>query len=138
MSKLFTMSTATTASSLQALHPEPSTTNSVIKTQAALHAITTRTEPQQFEIARGKYPYSGSWYATEYIEAADAQELLSVAGNFSDGESFEADLFASKTASAEDVGWEAYRIRDRHEFQKHVEKVRVQSPSGTTAKTAVL
>lgn len=138
MSKLFTMSTSTTASSIQPLQPEPSATNSAIKNQAALHAAMTRTEPQHFEIASRKYPFNGSWYAMEYVEAADAQELLSVAGNFSDGESFEADLFVSGNAGEEEADWATYKIRDRHELQDHIERMQGKSPRVTTAKTAVL
>lgn len=112
--------------------------NSVIKTQAALHATVTRTEPQHFEIANSKYPFNGSWYAIDYVEAADAQELLSVAGNFSDGKLFEADLFVSGNAGEEAAGWATYKIRDRHELQEHVEGMQSTSPRATTAKTAVL
>ncbi len=115
-----------------------SATNSVIKTQAALHSTMTRTEPQHFEIVNGKYPFNRSWYATEYIEAADAQELLSIAGNFSDGESFEADLFASENAGEEEAGWAAYKIRDKHELQEYVERIQGQLPRVIAAKTAVL
>jgi hypothetical protein len=138
MSKLFTMSTSTTASSIQPLQPEPGMTNSAIKNQAALHAAMTRTELQHFEIATRKYPFNGSWYATEYVEAADAQELLSVAGNFSDRESFEADLFVSGKAAEEAAGWATYKIRDRHALQQHVEGMQGKSPRVTTAKIAVL
>ena len=79
-------------------------TNSVIKNQSALHVATTRTELQHFEIASRKYPFNGSWYATECVEAADVQELLSVTGNFKDGEFFEADLFFSGNAGKQAAG----------------------------------
>jgi hypothetical protein len=97
-----------------------------------------RPEPQHFEIASKKYPFNGNRYAMDYVEAADAQELLSVAGNFSDGQSFEADLFVSRNAGEEAAGWATYKIRDRHELQEHVEGMQSTSPRVTTAKTAVL
>jgi hypothetical protein len=75
-----------------------------------------RTEPQHFEIASRKYPFNGTWY----VEAADVQELLSVAGNFTEGKSFEADLFVSENAG-EETGWASYKFRDRYELQEHVE-----------------
>jgi hypothetical protein len=135
MSRLF--STSTTASSVKPLQPESSATNSVIKNQAALHATTTRTEPHLFEIASGKYPFNGRWYATDYVEGADAQELLSVAGNFSDGKSFEADYFLSEN-EGERAGWETYKVRDGYELQEHLKIMQGQSTKVKTAKTAVL
>jgi hypothetical protein len=135
MSRLF--STSTTASSLQPLQLEPTATNSIIQNQAALHATIAGTEPQHLEIASEKYPFSGRWYATDHIEAADAQELLSVAGNFSDGASFEADLFVSENDGGE-AGWVGYNIRDGYEFQEHVMRMQGQLPTVTTARTAVL
>ena len=137
MSKLFTINTSTTASTLQPLQLEPSVTNSASKARQALPATLTGTEPQHFEIASRKYPFNGTWYATEYVEAADVQELLSVAGNFTEGKSFEADLFVSENAG-EEAGWAAHKIRDRYELQEHVERIQGQSPRVTTAKTAVL
>jgi hypothetical protein len=137
MSKLFTINTSTTASTLQALQLEPMESISAIKNQAALHATLTRTEPRHFEIASRKYPFNGTWYATEYVEAADVQELLSVAGNFTEGKPFEADLFVSENAG-EEAGWASYKFRDRYELQEHFEIMQGQSTRATTAKTAVL
>jgi len=63
---------------------------------------------------------------------------LSVAGNFGEGKSFEADLFVSGNSGEEEADWATYKIRDNHEFQKHIERMQGKSPRVTTAKTAML
>jgi hypothetical protein len=133
MSRFFT---STTASTLQPLELEPSGTNSVIKSQAALHAVAK--EIPHFDIARDKYPFNEDWHSTEFLEATDAQELLSVAGNFTHGKDFEADVFVSCNADEEGPSWEAHKVRDGHEFKEHVDRIRGRLPEINRVKTAVL
>jgi hypothetical protein len=133
MSRLFTTSTAT--SSLQPLQIEPSGTNSAIKSQVALHAVVKNHVPY-FDIVSDKYPFNEDFHATEFLEVTDAQELLSVTGNFTDGKEFEADVFIS--CDADEESWEAHKVRDGHEFKEHVDRIRGRSPEVNRVKTAML
>jgi hypothetical protein len=130
MFKLFTASTG----SSQPQQQEPNVNNSIISTQAALHATRTSTNPQRHKIINNKYPFNGSWHATEYVECVDAQQLLDDTGNFSDGMAFEADLFVSECAG----DWTTYKVRDGSTLQRHVKTMQYQSSGVTNAQTSVL
>jgi hypothetical protein len=130
MFKLFTASTG----SSQPQQQEPNVNDSIISTQAALHATRTGTNPQRHKIINNKYPFNGSWHATEYVEGVDAQQLLDDTGNFSDGMAFEADLFVSECTR----NWMTYKVRDGSTLQRHVKAMQYQSSGVPNAQTSVL
>lgn len=129
------MSTSMTASYIHV--SQPRTSHSVIQSQAALQTTMTKIEPQPPQPPRKRYSLHQSGYAIDYVEAADAQELLSIDSNFSDGDLFEADLFVSGN-SGEATDWTTQKMRNGQEFQDHVKRLQVYSSTVMTPKTAVL